>query len=56
MPSTEQMLAYAVSLDGQLTATIHGSEEEVNSNLKRARLLQRKVGLDCCLGINWGVR
>ncbi len=42
--STEQMLAYAASLDGHLTATIHGTEEDLNSNLKLVRLLQRKVG------------
>ena len=42
--STEQMLEYASSLDGHLTATIHGTEEDLNSNLKLVRLLQRKVG------------
>ena len=42
--SPEQMLAYAASLDGHLTATIHGAEEDLSSNSKLVRLLQRKVG------------
>ena len=42
--STEQMLAYAASLDGHLTATIHGTEDDLSSNQKLVRLLQRKVG------------
>ena len=42
--SKDQMLAYAASLDGHLTATIHGTEEDLNSNSELVRLLQRKVG------------
>lgn len=39
-----QMLAYAASLDGHLTATIHGTEDDLKSNAQLVRLLQRKVG------------
>ena len=42
--STDQMLEYANSLDGHLTATIHGSDEELKDNAALVRILQRKVG------------
>ena len=42
--STAQMLDYARSLDGHLTATIHGTEEDLKENAELIRLLQRKVG------------
>ena len=42
--STTQMLDYARSLDGHLTATIHGTEDDLKENAELVRLLQRKVG------------
>ena len=42
--SPDQMLEYAASLEGHLTATIHGTEDDLKSNAKLVRLLQRKVG------------
>ena len=42
--STAQMLDYARRLDGHLTATIHGTEEDLKENAELVRLLQRKVG------------
>lgn len=42
--STDQMLKYARSLDGHLTATIHGTDEDLEKNAALVRILQRKVG------------
>ncbi len=42
--STDQMLEYAKSLDGHLTATIHGTDEDLKNNAALVRILQRKVG------------
>ena len=42
--STEQMMEYARSLEGHLTATIHGTDEDLKNNAALVRILQRKVG------------
>ena len=42
--STDQMVEYANSLDGHLTATIHGTDEDLKNNAALVRILQRKVG------------
>lgn len=42
--STERMLAFARRLEGQLTATIHGSERDLLDHVELVRILQRKVG------------
>ena len=42
--STDQMVEYARSLDGHLTATIHGTDEDLKNNAALVRILQRKVG------------
>ena len=42
--STEQMMEYARSLEGHLTATIHGTDEHLKNNAALVRILQRKVG------------
>ncbi len=42
--SVEQMVEYAKSLDGHLTATIHGSDEDLKNSAALVRILQRKVG------------
>ena len=38
------MMEYARSLDGHLTATIHGTDEDLKNNAALVRILQRKVG------------
>jgi alpha-ketoglutaric semialdehyde dehydrogenase len=40
----EDMLAFARRLEGQLTATIHGTEQDLLDNAELVRLLERKVG------------
>jgi alpha-ketoglutaric semialdehyde dehydrogenase len=42
--SPEELEQVARSLSGQLTATIHGTEEDLSRNQTLVRLLQRKVG------------
>ena len=42
--STDEMLAFARRLDGQLTATLHGTEEDLLENAELVRVLERKVG------------
>ncbi len=42
--STDQMIEYARSLDGHLTATIHGTDQDLKDNAALVRILQRKVG------------
>jgi len=42
--SIDQMMEYAKSLDGHLTATIHGTDEDLKNNAALVRILQRKVG------------
>jgi 2,5-dioxopentanoate dehydrogenase len=42
--SREQMLAAAEKLEGQLTATIHGTAEELASNRDLIALLEERVG------------
>ena len=38
------MLRFARSLDGQLTATIHGTPEDLHEHADLVRILERKVG------------
>jgi len=38
------MIEYANSLDGHLTATIHGTDDDLKNNVALVRILQRKVG------------
>jgi 2,5-dioxopentanoate dehydrogenase len=47
--------AVAARLDGQLTATIHGSPEDIADHLKLVRLLERRVGRLVCNGFPTGV-
>ena len=42
--SAADMLAFARRLDGQLTATVHGTEQDLLENAELVRLLERKVG------------
>ena len=42
--STDEMLAFARRLDGQLTATIHGTEQDLAEHAELVRILERKVG------------
>ena len=42
--STDEMLAFARRLDGQLTATLHGTEQDLLDNAELVRVLERKVG------------
>ncbi len=41
---TDQLIDVVSSLEGQLTATIHGSEDDLNNNKQLIRLLETKVG------------
>lgn len=40
----DDMLRFAHSLDGQLTATLHGTEQDLNEFAPLLRVLERKVG------------
>ncbi|CAN5894834.1 aldehyde dehydrogenase (NADP(+)) [soil metagenome] len=40
----EEMMRYAESLEGQLTATLHGTEEDLRTYERLVRVLERKVG------------
>lgn len=40
----EEMVRYAESLEGQLTATLHGTEEDLRTYERLVRVLERKVG------------
>lgn len=42
--TTEQMLAFACRMEGHLTATIHGTEQDLLDNAELVRVLERKVG------------
>jgi NADP-dependent aldehyde dehydrogenase len=42
--NVEQMLAFARSMQGHLTATIHGTEKDLAENAELVRILERKVG------------
>lgn len=42
--SPGEMLAFARRLDGQLTAALHGSEQDLLDNAELVRVLERKVG------------
>ena len=53
--SDEDFEAVAASLEGHLTATIHGSAEDIADHLKLFRLLERRVGRLVCNGFPTGV-
>lgn len=53
--SREQMLAAAEQLEGQLTATIHGTPEDFSANQDLLAILQTKVGRLVCNGFPTGV-
>ena len=42
--SKDQMLKFARSLDGHLTATLHGTEEDLKQHVDLVNILQHKVG------------
>jgi alpha-ketoglutaric semialdehyde dehydrogenase len=41
---TTQMLGFARDMEGHLTATIHGTEQDLLENAELVRILERKVG------------
>jgi len=53
--SRSQMLAVAQKLEGQLTATVHGSEDELVANAGLLAILQGKAGRLVCNGFPTGV-
>ncbi len=53
--SREQLLAAAGKLEGQLTATVHGSPEDFAANRDLIALLESKVGRVVCNGFPTGV-
>lgn len=53
--SPAQMLAAAEKLEGQLTATIHGTVDELNAHRELVAVLQTKVGRLLCNGFPTGV-
>jgi 2,5-dioxopentanoate dehydrogenase len=53
--SREQMLSAAQQLEGQLTATIHGTAEDLVANQDLLAILQTKVGRLVCNGFPTGV-
>jgi NADP-dependent aldehyde dehydrogenase len=53
--SREQLLAAAEKLEGQLTATIHGTAEDFAANQDLLAILQTKVGRLVCNGFPTGV-
>ena len=42
--SVDEMVRYAESLEGQLTATLHGTEDDLKEYAPLVRVLERKVG------------
>lgn len=50
-----ELLQIAASLDGHLTATVHGSEEELAENIELLELLEQKVGRIIINGFPTGV-
>jgi NADP-dependent aldehyde dehydrogenase len=53
--SREQMLAAAEKMEGQLTATLHGTPEDFAANRDLVAILERKVGRLVCNGFPTGV-
>jgi NADP-dependent aldehyde dehydrogenase len=53
--SKDQMLAAAQKLEGQLTATIHGTPEDFAANRELLAILETKVGRLVCNGFPTGV-
>ncbi|AWX45309.1 Aldehyde dehydrogenase (NAD(+)) [Flagellimonas maritima] len=51
----EEMLKIAKSLHGHLTATIHGTEEDLQANVDLLKILERKVGRLLINGFPTGV-
>jgi NADP-dependent aldehyde dehydrogenase len=54
-PSREDVLAAARNLEGQLTATIHGTPEDLAANLDLLAILETKVGRIVFNGFPTGV-
>lgn len=50
-----QMLAAAERLNGQLTATVHGTPQELNASRDLLEILERKAGRVLCNGFPTGV-
>jgi len=53
--SRSQMLAAAQELEGQLTATVHGTPEDFAANADLLAILETKVGRLVCNGFPTGV-
>ena len=53
--SRSEMLAAAAALDGQLTATLHGTNEDLAANRELVEILQTKAGRLLCNGFPTGV-
>lgn len=52
---TDQVIELVRSLEGQLTATIHGTEEDLRAHRELIKLLETKVGRLVCNGFPTGV-
>jgi NADP-dependent aldehyde dehydrogenase len=52
---TDKMLAVAKSLEGQLTATVHGTEADLEANRELLAVLETKVGRVLINGFPTGV-
>jgi alpha-ketoglutaric semialdehyde dehydrogenase len=53
--SAEQMLAAAGVLEGQLTATVHGTEQDLAANSNLLEVMAAKAGRVVCNGYPTGV-
>ena len=53
--SRSEMLAAAEKLEGQLTATVHGTEEDFAANQELLAILETKAGRLVCNGFPTGV-
>jgi 2,5-dioxopentanoate dehydrogenase len=53
--STDELEQVAAALEGQLTATIHGTEEELRQHSRLVEILERKVGRLIFNGLPTGV-
>lgn len=53
--SHEELLAFARHLEGQLTATVHGTEQDIHEHVGLLAILEAKVGRIVCNGFPTGV-
>ena len=53
--TSEDMLSFARSLEGQLCASIHGTAEDLRENAELVRILERKVGRIIFNGFGTGI-